>query len=186
MGIYIISDTHFGDANIIEAFDRPFESTESMNKSMVDNWNSTVSEDDSIIIVGDFARVEKKNEIWLWLSKLNGEKMIVYGDHCPVARSSFEESELPLRAECRFEKAGYEFYCAHKPGWLPEDENIWKIHGHVHDRYPEEFPFIDPKNKTINVSAELLGYSPITIDSVVELLETGQRYVRCPEERSHN
>jgi len=46
MGRYVISDHHFGHANIIEYCDRPFSSVGEMNTTLLDRYYETVSAED--------------------------------------------------------------------------------------------------------------------------------------------
>lgn len=52
---YFISDLHFGHFNIIRYDNRPFNSVDEMDKVLIDNWNSVVSDDDTIYILGDIS-----------------------------------------------------------------------------------------------------------------------------------
>lgn len=50
---YYIADTHFGHKNILTLCNRPFESIEQMNLTLIENWNSKVKNNDHIYILGD-------------------------------------------------------------------------------------------------------------------------------------
>lgn len=53
--VFVISDMHFGHANIIPFCNRrPFGSVEDMDETMIANWNSVVSENDIVINLGDY------------------------------------------------------------------------------------------------------------------------------------
>lgn len=52
---FFTSDTHFGHANIINLCNRPFKDVNHMNDMLVENWNSVVSDDDTVFHLGDFA-----------------------------------------------------------------------------------------------------------------------------------
>lgn len=52
---FFTSDTHFGHANIINLCKRPFRDVNHMNDMLVENWNSVVTDDDTVFYLGDFA-----------------------------------------------------------------------------------------------------------------------------------
>ena len=60
--IYFISDTHFYHKSIIPYCKRPFASIEEMNKKLIDNWNYTINDDDTIYFLGDFSFGNLKGE----------------------------------------------------------------------------------------------------------------------------
>lgn len=58
----------------------------------------------------------------------------------------------------------------------PNGYGGWIIHGDKHNNNLKEFPFINQKNKAVNVCAELVDYSPIDIERLIMLIETGRSY----------
>ena len=77
---YIISDTHFSHKNIIEYCNRPYENIETMNKDIVQKWNSIVNPEDMVIHLGDvgFGLVEQLQPL---IHSLNGYKILIRGNH---------------------------------------------------------------------------------------------------------
>ena len=59
MSIYFIADTHFGEDNIRRYENRPFETVSEMDKAMIENWNSVISENDKVFVLDDFGRAYK-------------------------------------------------------------------------------------------------------------------------------
>lgn len=51
--IYYTSDLHLGHANIIKLCNRPFADIDEMNRVLISNWNSRVTNGDTIYIMGD-------------------------------------------------------------------------------------------------------------------------------------
>ena len=49
--IYFTADTHFFHSNIINLCDRPFKNVDEMNKVLIRNWNSYITELDEIYIL---------------------------------------------------------------------------------------------------------------------------------------
>ncbi len=45
---YYIADTHFGHNNILRLSNRPFNTVEEMDKVIIDNWNSRVTDNDDV------------------------------------------------------------------------------------------------------------------------------------------
>src|SRR5687767_12637085 len=51
-----------------------------MDEALIKNWNKAVDPDDNIYILGDFSFHKPKTTEWI-LSRLNGNKHLVFGNH---------------------------------------------------------------------------------------------------------
>ena len=78
--IFLISDTHFGQRFAVRFFKRPFKNIKEMHDTLIENWNNNIREDDLVLILGDFYGGNKIFSHFL-LKKLNGEKILVKGNH---------------------------------------------------------------------------------------------------------
>ena len=86
--IWVISDTHFDHANILNFKDadgrstRGFDDVEEMNEHMIQQWNSVVKPGDKVYHLGDVLFGTRKEE---WMNKnmprLNGQKRLIVGNH---------------------------------------------------------------------------------------------------------
>jgi len=59
----------------------------------------------------------------------------------------------------------------HDP-YRPLGYDGWIIHGDKHNKHLKEYPFINQKNKTVNVSSELVHYTPSSLEKLISLIET--------------
>ena len=55
MKIFATGNQQFGRKGAINKFNRPFSDVREMNDTMVDIWNSVVSDDDLVFVLGNFA-----------------------------------------------------------------------------------------------------------------------------------
>jgi calcineurin-like phosphoesterase family protein len=174
---YLLSDTHFGDEEVLSYTDRPFASVAEMNRTLVENWNRVVGPSDEVLFVGDFAEPSEPTAVRRWLGRLDGEITFVAGDHDSGVRRSHA---VDTRSAHEFEAGGHRFHCIHDPEAAPPDFDGWVVHGHHHDIRPETYPFVDPDSRHVNVSVELLGYEPVSVSELVAYLDAGERLERRP------
>ena len=167
-GFYLISDIHFGHHNILEFCNRPFANVDIMNETIFENWNATVTDEDIIIFVGDFAFAPKSVARMLW-ENLNGQKIMILGNHDKKMKNCYPERVSDDLNEIHtLTYKGYEIGVNHFPpkGWanvLPDNKLF--IHGHVHSNQPTTL-----KN-VFNVSCEMTEYKPIFIDEVIKRIK---------------
>lgn len=156
---FIVSDHHFKHENIIEMTNRPFSSVYKMDQEMIDLWNSTVDQSDTVIYVGDlvFGDAESAEE---YLSRLNGQILLIAGNHDD--RINPDTFPVNVIESAVFQEGGIRYWCTHRPDEVPDDWNDWVIHGHVHNDYP----FIDYQNNRINVSVEVVDYTPVPLTNI--------------------
>ncbi len=161
--IFLISDTHFDHENIIRFCNRPFRSLEEMQKTLVNRWNLTVTNEDTVYFLGDMTYGKKRQPIDYWLGKLNGKIKFIRGNH--------DEDEVITKATELSEKyplvyQGNKFLLMHDP-YRPANWDGWLIHGDKHNNNLEDYPFMNHEKKTINICSELVGYAPIAIDKII-------------------
>lgn len=153
--IYLISDTHFNHKNILRYCNRPFKSIEDMNSVLIENWNNVVSKKDTIYHLGDFAWGNKETVSKL-LSKLNGNKILIKGNH--------DRKSCKWYLECGIEVCldggillNDKYLLTHKP----IGSSFVNIHGHIHND-------IIGDNKHINVSVEQINYTPVLFEEAIK------------------
>ena len=89
---YYISDLHFGQDTICQREGRPFRDVEEMDRVLIERWNSRVSMDDIVYVVGDF--ILRGEEYWgEYLDKLKGRIVLLRGNHDPESFSAETRSE---------------------------------------------------------------------------------------------
>ncbi len=160
--IFAIGDLHLDHANIIKYCNRPFSSVEEMNNVIVRNWNKAIMQGDTVYFLGDmsFGKGSKKTDYWL--EKLNGNIVFIRGNHDRSKKINFFTNLI-------FQYSGQRFLLIHRPEDVPVCWKEWVIHGHHHNNDLKSFPFINGKQKTINVGVELLNYKPLDLNCLFEL-----------------
>jgi calcineurin-like phosphoesterase family protein len=161
--IYLISDLHLDHSNIIHYCARPFLSSyvNEMNSVLVDNWNHVVRNTNTVYFLGDLAFGKGAKPAEYWLSKLNGKIQFIRGNHECDVKNSQDYSILNHQDHL--------FLLVHDPKHLPIQWNGWVVHGHTHNNNMKNYPFINGEKKTINVSAELTNYRPVSLDYILSL-----------------
>lgn len=81
MSIFLISDTHFNHANILNlGVGRPFKDINHHNEMLIQNWNSVVTPDDTVIHLGDVSMGAWPDGLMM-VKRLNGYKILIPGNH---------------------------------------------------------------------------------------------------------
>ena len=169
---YVISDLHLDHGNIIKYCDRPFDDVADMNHTLVENWNAVVDPEDTVFYLGDLA-MWGPDAAEEWAAKLNGNLVFVRGNH-----DDLNEADLPVPVcdACVVTHGKYRFGCVHWPEETADPGGDWLLYGHHHNNDVGEYPFIDPERNRVNLSVELIGYEPLSLDHLCELLDHGERY----------
>lgn len=174
--IFITSDTHFNHANIIKYCNRPFDTVEEMNRTIIHNWNEVVSPDDTVYHLGDFIMGPERGlgEI---LYALNGHIHLVRGNHDTKGKLAYyaahpdkitvhDVAHLPYKSlyffMCHFPLESEEFYRMINK----DNSEVIMVHGHVHNNEP----FLNPSHR-FNVSQDVTAFYPTPIDSIYEIVK---------------
>lgn len=184
MKIHLIGDTHFGHKNIIRLDGRPFESVEEMDEYIIKVWNERVRPEDEVYIAGDFSWYgkEKTDEI---LSRLNGKKFLIRGNHDKFNRDNRPNYDLVLGEKYSFKHNGYKVIINHVPELFyvgDTKDNVIMVYAHIHNSLEEVLcekakAFILEEAKKLgypmkmqayNVGCMHHGYGPVLLDDLIE------------------
>lgn len=165
---FYISDHHFAHKNIIKYCHRPFETVHDMDRFMIEKWNSVVGKDDMVIHGGDFALAAKEYYSHLWFDILNGEKLLVKGNHDGSVRWL---EEMGVRVSKYFYSPDDDVLVAHKPTspFIQNTDGLTVLYGHIHDKV-----LPNPPPNSMNISVENMDYTPKTIEQIREALRNKQ------------
>lgn len=186
VNVWFTSDTHFGHARIIELCNRPFESVEHMNESMIENFNALVGPQDLVYHLGDVAMGTLADSLPL-VGRLNGHKFLVPGNHDRVFsenKPAYIERFLPEYQKV-FSGVRSEYICLRPPGAelidlchfpfegdsheedryshrRPPNDGQWLLHGHVHDEWKIN-------GRQINVGVDVWDFRPVNLDEILAI-----------------
>lgn len=188
---FFCSDWHFGHRNILEYSkeDRPFSSVEEHDEALIENHNSVVKPEDRVYFLGD-AVINKR---YLHnVSRLNGRKICIMGNHDAFAPTILKEQFYPLfdavlgTRDMHFGQ--YAATVGHKPTHPHELDYRYHfcIHGHLHSNDVSRMDIIEEKDlRYVNVSMEKIGLTPITHDELhtimkerMEMMKQEQHYYK--------
>ena len=190
---WVYADPHFGHENIIKYAQRPFPNADKMDGELVTRYNSVVKKQDIVYWLGDVTlkSPEKKNWLRRIIGKMNGTKVLVFGNHddwhwqhyLDVGFQSchtFLELNIPGEVvERDFGERSFEeetstkVRLCHDPAWAQDKSALW-ICGHLHN-----CAFTAPYHIAI-VCVELTDYKPVLINDVVAGLRPGEGVLRTP------
>lgn len=77
--VWVIADTHLGHAKVAEV--RGYASVEAHDRDLVARWNAVVKPTDTVWHLGDVYLGGARGSGWDALTKLNGIKRLVMGNH---------------------------------------------------------------------------------------------------------
>ncbi len=167
---YVIANTQFGRPSAIGKWKRPYKSVDEMTRDIINNWNNTVTRQDRVVVVGNFAWDPKTAYDTLLALKAK-EIIIVLGENDDPIVDLWRRKNLPKGvkiAEHLYlnEEVGAVFSYWPMKEWPNKKKGWYHITG-----YPNRKHKTVPKNKIINCSLEQCNYKPQDIKSIIGLLE---------------
>ncbi len=189
MTTWFTADLHLGHANIIGYCARPYADVAEMDAALIDGWNDTVDEDDTVWVLGDVALGSIEHGMRA-IGRLRGRKLLVPGNHDRCwrgwGRRAEEWAERYLAAgfesvrqgPVQVRVGGHPALADHFPyqgdsqaqdrfvEHRPVDRGSWLLHGHVHEQWGQ-------RHRMINVGVDVCGYRPIAEESVAALITAG-------------
>lgn len=173
VNIYVISDNHFGHWNINRYCKRGFQSLDQMDLTMLKRWNSTVTDNDLVIHLGDFVFTKGDSvKVANTIKSLKGRKALIKGNHDRKSYSWYLNNGIDFICERMVWRWGNKrILFIHNPNNIKytdfRDYDLI-IHGHWH----EKGTYIYRKRNCllINVSVEKINYIPKRLVTLVNLL----------------
>lgn len=169
MNLYI-SDLHFGHTNAIRFDHRPFADRDEMDHAMIKLWNTRVSADDDVYIVGDFCFKSDRTPDW-YLRQLKGHKHLIVGNHdkitldCAEAAKYLENVDKMLHVT----DDDKQICLCHYPicDWYKSRHGSWHIYGHIHADRGEEYQLMKTREHALNAAACINNYTPASVDELI-------------------
>lgn len=161
---WITSDLHFNHKNIINLCNRPFDTIEEMNQTLIENWNDNIKKTDNVIFLGDFC-FGKNEQVEYFCSKLNGNKLFILGNHDSKSPSVYRR--LGFQEVSKYPIIYKDFYIlSHAPVFINEKMPYVNVHGHTHQMSPELIN--NGKNMYYNACVDMNNFKPILFEDIIK------------------
>jgi calcineurin-like phosphoesterase family protein len=163
--IFVTADLHLGHDNIRRHCKRPFDSVLEMDEALIANWNSVVSRNDLVYVVGDFAWKNPNK----YLARLQGKKILIRGNHDRGSEEhlrNFAEAHDLLIRKIDGRKVVFCHYCM--TSWPGSGRGAWHLYGHSHGVIRES-----ANGPRCDVGVDVWNYAPAPWDAIQ--LKLGER-----------
>ena len=184
MAIFFTADTHFGlkdTKGVLQRDFRPFKTLTEMNETIINLWNTQVSDDDVIYHLGDFVNfnytdIDSYQECFKLVQKIKAKVILILGNNEKRLLDErfggdFEKFKSYL-LECGFfdvykhdvslSLRGVEIYLTHKP--IDHKEGVVNLFGHIHGGC-----FIKKYGFNVGIDCHYLGL--FSEDEIFNLIE---------------
>lgn len=179
---WFTSDLHFKHRNIVALSDRSVATTkEDHDEWLIDLWNSQVQPGDLVYHMGDFCFHSKEAEWESILSRLNGQKIMIKGNH-DSSRSLRHSLEKNLIAawydyrEIKIDDIPIALFHFPISSWHRQNYGSFHLHGHCHGRHQQ------PMGKMLDVGLDsaynILGkHQFFTWEFIKEYMQSKDLYI---------
>jgi calcineurin-like phosphoesterase family protein len=163
--IYFTSDQHFGHANILKYCSRPFSNIEEMNNALLANWNSVVSPEDLVYVIGDITMSYSKGMMKSIFDRLNGEKVLIKGNHDKKHNTPID-AFIEIHDRLHITGEGYDFILVHDPSEAAANhmDDQEYLCGHLHS-FKEDRIY----RNWIDCGVDANDFTPISLEQILKL-----------------
>ena len=180
MATFFTADLHFGHSEIIDFCERPFKDIDEMSRTLISNWNSRVTNDDHVYIVGDLfyggRDAAGQDEAISIVKKLNGILHLVAGNHdIPYLKSAEYHYLFADVDHIRYLKHdGEHIFLCHYPlaEWSGYYRGSWHIYGHIHNQKNTAYLHMRNLEKALNAGVDICNFMPVTFEELKKYNET--------------
>lgn len=164
MNYWIISDTHFNHSKIEEWGGRKGDWQEQLWKGL-----ESIPKGDILIHLGDIC-IGEDALIHKRIASLKCDKILIRGNHDGKSLGWYKDNGWDAVVDgIEMIFHGHYLHLTHRPS-RPQGNTTWNVHGHTHGNMhrSEEYLEFYSKEYHIDISPELMGYSPIRLDSLLK------------------
>ena len=140
-----------------------------MDETITRNWNTTVTQDDEVFILGDFT-MKPATAAHSYLSKLNGRKYFIKGNHDRFVKSfaSYADDFVWVKDYYQLNVNGQCFVLFHYPilEWANYYRGSIHLYGHIHNSAVSGKLLEGLKGAAFNVGVDINGFKPVSINEI--------------------
>ena len=167
--VFVTSNLQLGRPGAIKKYNRNFKDVTEMTDTLINNWNETVTKDDTVYHLGNFAHDPKTAQESLL--RLNGTILLCLGEHDQAIEQLFEKKMFRPGVElikCIETDTENQVSLSYYPlgSWPGKNKKWFSIIG-----YPAKSFKSDPKKKIINASTDLWGHKPQELHKIVDIFK---------------
>ena len=161
--IFYVADTHFFYEPLVKS--RGFDSAVQMNEALIENWNNTVTDEDTVYLIGDIGYNGGYVPCEI-LARLKGKKHLIRGNH----DTCYEDAQLLYRYFesvtdfWELEDGDTHILLCHYP--LLYNKLGYMIHGHLHNS-SQFYDTLKDLPRMLNAGVDLNGMKPATLGELV-------------------
>lgn len=169
MKVFVTSNQQFGRPSAIKAYRRPFESLDEMNQELVNAWNSVVSPEDIVYVLGNFAWDPETSEVVI--KNLNGDIVVISGEFdkatADIAMTlGFDDIDFLYNAIEYHPEANVVMSYWPLTDWPKKSRGSYSIIGHPSPKYKTNH-----KTRIINCACDNWEYKPVEVTKLIELFD---------------
>jgi len=154
--LFFTSDEHLGHRNIIKYCGRPFASIEGMDAEIIKRHNAVVSNNDTVIHVGDFTLSKNARP---YIEQLKGTHIFLRGSHDRWLRNASEIREVEINGQiiiaCHYAMRV----------WPKSHYGSWQVFGHSHGH-------LAPLGKQHDVGVDNNDFTPVSFEQLKAIMAT--------------
>ncbi len=172
--LYFSSDQHLNHVASIRMCERPFDTIEEMNRTLIQNINARVTNRDTLYLMGDVAHkgtVEEANKL---IAKMNGKKILIRGNHDRQYDESLFEEICDFK-EIHVEQGGqhYNLSLMHYPmmEWPKSHHGGIHLHGHSHNKPEYNLEQKAQGIRRYDVGVDANWFYPVSLQDILTFME---------------
>jgi calcineurin-like phosphoesterase family protein len=150
---------------------RPYETVEEMDETIISNWNKVVKSEDVVYHCGDFAFVKKPEDVERYIKRLNGQIHLIRGNHdkSKIYNKVKGFAWMSGKYQGKMVKINeYLIYCSHYAQlvWDKSHYGAFNAYGHSHGTLLD-----NPNSLSCDVGVDVWNYTPVSFDEFLSVMK---------------